>query len=388
MKYNILYISGWYPTRLKPTLGNFVFKHAECASFENNVSAIHICTDPEMTAAIERETTESPFKSTVIYIKRNRIPWIGKGINYIQILKHYLREYRKMVDEGFTPDLVHANVVFPIGIVAWLYNLKFKTPYILSEHWTGYHTYADPRPGLIQRIITRHVANKALAILPASQDLAQAMHRHGIITPDFAVANVVNTDLFTPNLAPRTTSSVKIIHISTLENIQKNIHLLLEAFAITLAKHPDTELHLITDGDLNDFKKEIAALKIADKIINHGTKNAQGVAEILRNCDFFVLTSNFENLPCVLIESISCGVPVVATNVGGVSEIVNAENGILVEPNNLSQLTAAMEKMIEQHATYNKTTMHQSAVEKYSYRAIGRQLTTIYHQCIEPKEAK
>lgn len=387
MKHNILYISGWYPTRMKPTLGNFIFKHAECASENNNIRAIHVCTDPYMKADIEREVNTLPFHSTVIYIRQNHIPLLGKIINYFKIIQIYLSEYKKMVAEGFIPNLVHENIAFPVGIVAWLYRRKFKVNYVIEEHWTGYHDYANPRPGLIQRIITRHIGNKALALLPDSKDLGQAMHRHGIKSPVIDVANVVNTDLFKPLSATNKDSVIKIIHVSTFENIQKNITLLFNAFEATLIKHPNTELHIITDGEINDFQKQIADLGIGDKIINHGRTDAKGVSEIMQKCHFFVLTSNFENLPCVLIESISCGVPVISTNVGGVSEIINEENGLMVAPNNLDELTAAIEVMIEKHHTYDKTKMHQSAVEKYSYNAIGKQLTEIYNQCIDNQHA-
>jgi L-malate glycosyltransferase len=386
MKHNILYISGWYPTRMKPTLGNFVFKHAECASENNNIRALHVCTDPQLKYGIERVTNTLPFPSTVIYIPQIRIPILGKIINQIKIIRLYISEYKKMATNGFTPDLVHANIAYPIGIVAWILKKKFNLDYVISEHWTGYHSYADPRPGLIQRMIVRKIANKAKLILPVSNDLGKSMKMHGITTPMRTIANVVNTDLYTPSTNHASNGTIRIIHISTLENIQKNIRLLLDAFAKSLAKQPNLELHIITDGDLTDFSDQISSLGIADKIINHGRKDAIGVAEILKTGDFFVLTSNFENLPCVLIESISCGVPVISTNVGGVSEIINEENGMMVPPNNLDELTAAIEMMIEKYKNYDKTKMHQYAVEKYSYKAIGDELTAVYEQCITKKQ--
>ncbi len=385
MKHNILYISGWYPTRLNPTLGNFVFKHAECASNENNVRAIHICTDPDLKIPMERVTQELPFLSTVIYVSKSKCPVFGKILNYLKIIRLYLSEYKKMVSEGFLPDLVHANVVFPIGIVAWLFNRKFGVNYVITEHWTGYHPYADPRPNFFQRVIMRKVANKAKFILPVSEDLGKSMKLHRITTPMIAIPNVVDTDLYFPKNVSVESSVLKMIHISTLENIQKNITLLLSGFAKILKTHPKTELHFITDGNLMDFSEQIETLNLKNNIVNHGRQDVVGVAEILQDADFFVLTSNFENLPCVLIESVSCGVPVISTNVGGVSEIVNGENGILISPNNLDELVAAMEDMIEKCHTYDKLKMHQSAIDKFSYRAIGNQLTDIYNQCILPK---
>jgi glycosyltransferase involved in cell wall biosynthesis len=106
----------------------------------------------------------------------------------------------------------------------------------------------------------------------------------------------------------------------------------------------------------------------------------EGVAGIMKSCDFFVLTSNFENLPCVLIESISCGVPVISTDVGGVTEIIDSTNGIVVPPDNLDALVNAMVQMAVDFNSYDKNEMHRKASEKYSYQAIGTQLAGIYSQ--------
>ena len=78
------------------------------------------------------------------------------------------------------------------------------------------------------------------------------------------------------------------------------------------------------------FQEEIKQLNIEKHIVFHGTLEAKEIAALLKEADLFVLTSRFENLPCVLIESISAGVPIVSTNVGGIKEIVHPAYGQLV----------------------------------------------------------
>lgn len=385
MKHNILYISSWYPTRLKPTLGNFIYKHAESAIGNQNIRAIHVCLDSNLSQKSECEYSKKPFPSKVIYLKKNSIPLLGRLIDYLRMINTYIKEYKLLIDEGFTPDLVHANIVYPIGIIAWLYKRKFGVNYIISEHWTGYHDYADPRAGFFKLCVLRFLANRALAILPDSEDLGRAIQRHGIKTKIIPVANVVNTKFFTPAIEKSSRTVTKMVHISTLDEKHKNFNLLLEAFAQVADQEPNLELHVINDGEMNDYASKIKELNIESKIINHGKLDTEELAETLKQCDFFVLTSNFENLPCVLIESISCGVPVIATNVGGVSEIVNLQNGIIVEPRNIKELVKAMFEMMDKHNVYDKNLLHEMAVEKYSYEAISHQFTDIYKLIIEPK---
>jgi L-malate glycosyltransferase len=375
---NILLISSWYPIRKKPTLGNFVFKHAEAVAPFHDVFALHVSLDNKMISDVEEDFQAYPFPSRVVYLKESSLPLLGRLIDRIRVLFQYKKEIARMINEGFKPDLVHANIVYPVGIIAWYCKKKYKTNYVISEHWTGYHDYAFPQPGIIQKCIMRFIANRANLILPVSVDLGNAMRKWRIHTPIEAVANVVNTRLFIPNTEKADTKQIKIIHISTLDNDQKNIHLLLNAFKIFLTSNPQSELHIVTDGNFNYYQKTIADKGITEKVINHGPQDVEGVADVIRSCDFFVLTSNFENLPCVLIESISCGVPVISTDVGGVTEIVNPDNGLVVPSGDLDALVKAMEMMAVNFRLYNKNEMHQQAREKYSYEAIGQQLAGIY----------
>jgi glycosyltransferase involved in cell wall biosynthesis len=96
--------------------------------------------------------------------------------------------------------------------------------------------------------------------------------------------------------------------------------------------------------------------------------------------DAFVLSSRYENLPCVLLEALATGTPMIATNVGGVAEIINPGNGILVPSEDKKSLLAAMQAI--QQKSYDADQMHQEAVMKYSQTAIAAQLAAAYQQVL------
>ncbi len=374
---NILLLSGWYPIHQKPLLGNFVVKHAESVAPYHDIFALHIVIQPYKPSE-SVDYHKFSFPSKVIYLKTCSLPFIGKFIDRFRIISRYIIEFRKISKSGFRPDLVHLNILLPLGVVAWLYKAFFGVRYIVSEHWTGYHPYAEPPITRIQKKMIKMLANSSEAILPVSNNLARVMKTYGITKPFEIVANVVDTAIFSPENHSLHVQEIRMIHISTLDNEQKNIDLLLTGFARAKKNLPTLKLHIITDGDWDQYIPLVLSLSIGGDIINHGRKEAAGVATILRNCDFFVLTSNFENLPCVLIESISCGVPVIATDVGGVSEIVNHDNGLIIPPNNPDALTKAIETMALSFKSYNKEIMYRQAIRKYSCLAIGLQLSAIY----------
>ncbi|MFM6935689.1 MAG: glycosyltransferase [Flavobacteriales bacterium] len=381
-KRNILFLSSWYPNRIKPTHGNFVYQHALAAAQFHQVQLIYVCLEENRKDQIEYVRESDPFESTIAYIPKSTWPIIGPIWNYLRIVWCYLQLFRQLKKEGFHPELIHANVVYPIGMIARLLSLRYNIPYIITEHWTCYHPTVTPRPSRIQQWLTRLAANKAKLILPVSEDLAKAMRNSGIDCPMEVVYNVIDTDLFVPGEASIKTG-FQLIHVSSLDPKQKNPSLLFRAFSELLHQIPTLQLHIVSDGDEGVFKEEILRLKIENHVFFYGTLDAKGIASRLKEADLFVLTSRFENLPCVLIEAISAGVPIVATDVGGIKEIVHAENGVLVPSENQEALVTAIKEELTRLASYQSNQMHQEAVAKFSYRSIGLKFSEIYESILK-----
>jgi glycosyltransferase involved in cell wall biosynthesis len=293
----------------------------------------------------------------------------------------YFQLVRDVRKEGFHPELIHANIVYPIGIIARLLSIRFKVPYIITEHWTCYHQEAYPRPSKLQQFLTRLVANKASIILPVSENLAHAMRKFGIRSEMNVVYNVIDTTVFVPGKQKERLGN-KLIHVSSLDTVQKNPLLLFHAFAEICKWKPEIQLHIVSDGDFSLFKQEIKQLNIEQNTFFHGTLDANEIAALLQDSDLFVLTSRFENLPCVLIEAISCGVPIVSTNVGGIKEIVHSTEGQLVPSEDQDALVTAIKEQLTRLDRYDSIEMHQKASENFSYHTIGTRLGEIYESII------
>ena len=93
-----------------------------------------------------------------------------------------------------------------------------------------------------------------------------------------------------------------------------------------------------------------------------------------------VLFSFAENMPCVILESLCCGKPVISSNVGGVGEVVTSDNGILVEPGNEAQLSEAMQRVINNPAQWDNNTIAQKAQQQFSYESVGNQFADLYEK--------
>lgn len=112
---------------------------------------------------------------------------------------------------------------------------------------------------------------------------------------------------------------------------QKNHKRLIEAFALFSKTNENSKLLLLGDGELVDeIKKYAEHLNVYEKIIFKGYQNSP--YEILNSSDVFILSSDYEGIPMTIIEAMGTSLPIISTNVGGISEIIENEyNGLLVK---------------------------------------------------------
>ena len=102
------------------------------------------------------------------------------------------------------------------------------------------------------------------------------------------------------------------------------------------------------------------------------------VASLMQTSSALLLFSRFENLPCVLIEALCCGLPIISTNVGGIAEVINGENGILIESENIQSLADAMQKMMDNYSNFNREKICAEASARFNYEKVGRQIADLY----------
>ena len=122
---------------------------------------------------------------------------------------------------------------------------------------------------------------------------------------------------------------------------------MLRAFSMIVSKKSDVVLLLVGQGSLMEEVKKLASeLKLEDKVRFLGVR--RDVPYLMNAADAYVMSSAWEGMPMVLLEAGACGLPVVATDVGGNSEVVlNGKTGFIVPPCNSEALARTMEKMMD-----------------------------------------
>jgi glycosyltransferase involved in cell wall biosynthesis len=230
------------------------------------------------------------------------------------------------------------------------------------------------------------IAGKAGTIMPVTHNLKEAMILNEFHNRYEVVPNVVDVKYFYPEQNAEKNGKKTILHVSHLADEHKNVSGILRVIKKLSEKRNDFELKIVGDGDLKphiSYSKELNLNK--DIVSFHGTMSTQEIAETMRSSDMFVLFSNYENLPCVIIEAFAAGLPVISTDVGGIREHLTPDKGKLIAARDEQALLDAIDNMLDNLTSFNKEALHKYASENFSYERIGERFTEIYTSVINKK---
>ena len=371
---NVLHLLSWFPTPDDPTLGNFCVRMIDALPEDCHSVILSVCNGKDMTKSFEvKEIPGAHHTHVQIYIR----PPKNSIVRKLKMLRMYQYGLKYIKKHFFDPDLIHLHVAYPLGQVALLWKKLFGYKYVLTEHWTIYQPQnKEVLVGKLKRKIVK-IANNAELIMPVSLDLQRCMEGHGIHNRFKVIYNLVNTDIFKLG-APHTSGKKRILHISTLRDEAKNFSGILRVIERLRQQRDDFELHVIHDYDAPEFKTFVKERHLEDCVIFHGKKTSAEVAEAYQNADFFVLFSNFENLPCVIVEAFASGVPVLSTSVGGIAEILSPERGILIPQGDEDALLQGMNNLLNHYQEYNREAIRSYAIKTFAAQNIGQQIFEEY----------
>ena len=416
---HIVFLARWYPHRYDPMFGLFIQRHAAAAALFNDITVIYCQQVNKSTSqqveSQSRRVAESQSRDVSTIPMNNKQDIVDASMHYnkknfeivrtlennVDTIRIYykkpknkilslLRFYRANMiglrlgrkdgrGEPRPYDLIHVHILTRLGVVAWIQKLLHKTPYIITEHWSRYLPGND-FGGFFRKLATKIVVRNAKLVTTVTDNLAKAMQNHGLKNDNYVVLpNVVNLDMF--HITSKNNTPCKIIHVSCFEDKSKNISGLLESLKIVEQKGIDFQCTLIGEGmDFDIMKAKAEELQLINKVSFTGLLEGQKLADELSSGDFLVLSSNYENMPVVILEALASGLPVVSTNVGGIKEMIDETKGILVEPRNKEALAEAIIKMIETHNDYDPNYLRNSVIEKYGYESVGKFLDSIYNK--------
>jgi len=227
---------------------------------------------------------------------------------------------------------------------------------------------------------TQRIFKEAIKFISVSKYLAIGINRLVGVKPYEVIPNAVDTNLFFYNTTSK--GIFRFIHVSNMVQL-KNVAGILRA--IKILSESKTEFEVIMVGDAGTaIRKYAEELGVLERFVSfRGEVSYAQVAKEMQGSNALILFSNMENSPCVIGEALCCGLPVIATNVGGIPELLDEENGVQVEAKNDLGLANAMEQMIISYASFKRVRIAENAKSRYSYPTIGKEIDQVYNSVLE-----
>jgi glycosyltransferase involved in cell wall biosynthesis len=291
------------------------------------------------------------------------------------------RVYRHLVETDMRPDIIHANVNNTADL-AFMLGKIYHLPIVLTEHSSAYPRQLFSKT---QALKARFFINQMQLIMPVSMDLSIYMRAYGIHGPFHVVSNTVDFNIFHPGRSkPSTIDGIKrILSVASLVKV-KRIDLLLQAISLLKEKGRQFQLILAGDGPERGILMTMARkLNIYGVTTFLGMKNKQEIAELMRQADILILTSQWENQPVVILEALASGLPVLAPRVGGIPEILLPMCGRLVDPENVQSIFEQLEYLLDNLHNYRSDMIVEYARGKFSYAAVGQAYSQAYQKALE-----
>ncbi len=294
-------------------------------------------------------------------------------------LVHFLRA------EKF--DLIHTHLSYA-NILGCLAGYYAGIPVIATLHSTGHDSYR--KSGLLIRLeglILHYFARRIVAV----GHLVAAAYRQRLGSrPIDVIPNGVPRP---PQLSPQerqqlrrefTGDEDRVIIISVGRLVRaKGYEDLIEAFAILHRKDPRPVLVIAGGGRLFDtIKKQLVEMNLEDSIYCLGERN--DIPQLLGASDIYAISSHREGLPVALLEAMMAGLPIVATSVGDIPQVVTSQIGRLVPPRRADCLAEALSDLVS--APERMSAMGQAArlraMQEYSLESWIKKLTSLYEDTL------
>lgn len=299
-----------------------------------------------------------------------------------------LVEKVKKIYENFKFDLIFAAWVYPDGFGSFLIAKALRTSIVIKVQGSDVNRHTKY---YIRRKMISYTLRNSKKVIAVSKALKERMIE--ISVPEdkiIVISNGVDTSLFKPMDKEECRKKMGlplnkkiILFIGNLVPV-KGVDFLVEAFYKVSDTIKDLILVIVGDGHKKQTLWEKTKKLGLEKRINFVSKQSHNTIPLwINSCDVFCLPSLSEGCPNVILEAIACGKPIVASNVGGIPELLESNgNTILVTPGNSDELANAISNILGKRQLSGENT-HRNFNIDYSWSQVARKTFDVINSSIQ-----
>lgn len=378
---NILIVPSWYKTKSNPTLGSFFFEQAKMLNaIGHNVIIADVTLQGRKDYFSGRcyRLIKEEDKGVLVY--SYVIPSFGRSnstdAGWDVTFRNLKLIYARILRDGYKIDIIHAHSYLPAGVAAVHLGNELGIPVVVTEHASDVlnRCLNDKRIELLKYVVSG--CNRFICVgnrlKQSVVEMTDCKQKNIQIIP-----NVVDP-IFKYKEEEKIRDDYTFISVGNLVP-SKRFDLTIDAFSELYKKFTNIRLNIVGDGPLRkSLEDHVKHLGLTDRIIFYGRINREAVAKLLQESDCFVLPSDYETFGVVYIEALAVGLPVIGTKNGGAEDIITSDNGILVDKNNSTQLSEAMQELYCKLSKYDRKQISYKTSNKYGQKNIGKLLESLY----------
>lgn len=285
--------------------------------------------------------------------------------------------FRRLVDD-WKPDIVHAHMFHANLLARVSLQKRYRRVLICTAHSTNDGGgWRDVAYRLTHRR-ARMMTNVSPAGVAAFEERG-AVPRDGILS----IPNGINLPEYGPSRRD-STGAIRWLFVGRLEEV-KAVDVLLQALALRFEEGEQDQLQLVGDGpDRQSLAEQAVSLGIG-AVVEFAGHQSQ-VSDYYRDADALLLTSRNEGLPMVLLEAGAIGLPVVATAVGGIPELLGSDRGILIARSDPQEVATGMQRfasMSRSERLEMAGRMRAHIQEEFAMDKVGARWCDLYAQVLD-----
>jgi glycosyltransferase involved in cell wall biosynthesis len=400
-KIRVLILSHLYPSAIDEIKGIFIHHHVK-ALHDAGVDLTVVSPVPLSPKCLWfrrkwRNYGMIPDEELIdgIPVKRPRYPALptGRYRSVAGVAMYYGTVGRiRHLYKGFRFDIIHAHTLTPDGHAALLLKREFRVPVVCSVRGSDLNQYPGYSKGVYET--SRRVLEESDAVITVSRDLArEAVKVAGVRKDPYVIYNGVDTTKFYRSgnkeedrkllgLPPQ----ARIISFVGRCVADKGIFELFDAFVRIEKNFKDLFLLIVGEGEArNAIAKRIEEYGLEDKVLLQGAAPHEKIPSYLSASNIFVLPSYSEGVPNVIYEAMACGLPVVATRVGGIPEVLSdGREGLLCSPRSSREIEACLNRVLSDPELSDEMGLRGSAKvrELFSWERNGLEHLRVYEEVL------
>lgn len=291
--------------------------------------------------------------------------------------KAYKKFSRALLD--FNPDVIHEHLD---ACYSWIWCIIHNKPLIATMHSDPYRRRSK-RVAAVIKIKSLQGNLKIIGCSRITRDLVQKCYRikeeqMGYIYNPISVSQFMLSDYCG--------NTFEFAAMGRLAGV-KNYPMMINAFKKVVSVHSNIHLSIAGSGPLNNELRKLVQDLDLEKYISF-LGNVEDVPQLLKNSNVLLLSSFSEACPMVVIEAMAAGLPIIATKVGGVPELVS-DNGLLVESGDVEGFASSMVRLIEDKTLFrNMSKKSHVYSSRYDKAIISKEYEDQYCSLVKNKDAK